>query len=156
MSASGNSSIVVASTVLMLVLCANRNALPSGIDDAIQCEDEIQAGEMVLSLGGRDWTTNYRLYLSYKKCDDGYIAEAFSDSIAYTLTKHWTDLYELNDIVMADKCYLKFVAKHIDATIDNDTLLQIKQLAVNECPKKFNELCKAIVGAVDDAIRDGQ
>jgi hypothetical protein len=42
------------------------------------------------------WTEVYKSYQNYGECDDGAIAEGYSDSIAHLLSDNWNRISELN------------------------------------------------------------
>lgn len=49
--------------------------------------DAIAADESISHL--RDWTEIYDSFKAFSHCDDGYIAEGYSDAVAETLANKW-------------------------------------------------------------------
>ena len=66
----------------------------------------------------RNWESLYKSYKLYKQCDDGAIAEGYSESVARILVDHWSRLDRLAAIAKTDVAFERFMMKHVDATLD--------------------------------------
>lgn len=92
----------------------------------------------------RSWEQSYLLFQRYKHCDDGAIAEGFSESISVLLSAHWTDISSLGKTIKFDPSFYKFVIKHIDETVPTERLRQIEHNASTQCPQNLKKLCRDI------------
>ncbi len=108
-------------------------------------EDAIQAEAKAAQL--KDWNEVYSSYKKYSHCDDGAIAEGYSESISQLLAKKWDQLESLEKTIKKDKKFKDFVIKHIDQTIAEDARVDILSNTTNRCPSKSKDLCKKILAA---------
>jgi hypothetical protein len=102
----------------------------------------------------KDWDTLYDSFKRFAACDDGAIAEEYSDSISYLLVHEWTSLDVLGKFTSTDKNFEQFVLRHIDMTIPVDTLETIGENARLRCASKLLQLCGSIESRVAN-IRSG-
>jgi hypothetical protein len=70
----------------------------------------------------RSWDALYKSYTLYQKCDDGAIADGYSESVARVLADHWDTLPQLAELAKNDPKFLRFVLRHVDATDDDKDL----------------------------------
>lgn len=112
------------------------------------CSDaeEAQAEKQVDSL--KTWD---QLYRSYKKfapqCDDGAVAEGYSDAVGKLLAAHWDHFPRLVKLANADKGFREFVVRHVDESLSSETLAKISKNARSECPADAKRLCGLIADA---------
>ena len=90
------------------------------------------------------WPSFRDAIASARGCDDGWIAEAYSDQVSLMLSEHWAEVGELGRVCTSDPWLCEFVLKHLDETVPADRLLRIRDLAHTECPKEQRKLCKQI------------
>jgi hypothetical protein len=95
----------------------------------------------------RDWGSVHRSYVRFSHCDDGSIAEGYSDAVGKLLADHWDQFSRLAQLVSSDKGFVLFVTKHVDRTIPSDVLLKISKNAYSRCPSGREGLCKKIAQA---------
>jgi hypothetical protein len=100
----------------------------------------------------KSWQDVYSSYRKYSHCDDGAIAEGYSDSITKLLANNWETLKDLKRFAEADKDFLKFILRHIDATADPEDSQKVYNNASQRCPKDFSNLCSLIRKAAEDAL----
>jgi len=105
-------------------------------DDAIAAETQEAA---------KTWKDFYRSYLRYAQCDDGSVAEAFSNSVAMLLAEHWDRITDLNSLTTAHRSYGAFVLRHTDVTMSFDQAQAIKRSATDKCPGDAKLLCERIL-----------
>src|SRR5438445_2135806 len=86
-------------------------------------QDAIQAEKEADSLS--DWDQVYRSYRMFSQCDDGAIAEGYSDAMSKLLTNGWNHFDRLLTLTKNDKPFQQFVMKHINETISDDFLVNI-------------------------------
>jgi hypothetical protein len=92
----------------------------------------------------RSWDDLYGSYKRYKHCDDGAIAEGYSEAVARILVDHWSTLSRLADITRKDKDFRRFVLKHIDETLYLGDIKNIRANAEKKCPSRLRDLCRDI------------
>lgn len=94
------------------------------------------------------WAALYRSYGRYAQCDDGSVAEAWSDFVATLLAEHWGSLPELDALAKAHSSFGKFVLRHIDVTMSLDQADAIRRSARDNCPADARSLCERILRRV--------
>ena len=92
----------------------------------------------------RSWDDLYESYKRYKHCDDGAIAEGYSEAVARILVDHWNTLSRLADITHKDTDFRRFVLKHIDETLNLEDVKNIRANAEKRCPSGLRDLCRDI------------
>jgi hypothetical protein len=130
------------SLVLLIVFsrpaCAHENCSAA---EAIKAETESSSLE--------SWDALHRAYNQYKQCDDGAIAEGYSDTVARLLTRHWASVSELDAIARKDAGFRNFVIRHIDSLMSPSEAKTILANAFSKCPSGSNELCRLIRKRID-------
>lgn len=91
---------------------------------------------------------------SYQDCDDGYIAEGISDTVAKWLANDWRTVPKLRAELRTRPTFLKFVLRHIDTTDDPDDLRKIVENARKRCPPGAASLCAAVAKEAKGAVRE--
>lgn len=81
-------------------------------------QDAMMAEEQVPVL--KNWGEVYQSYKAYGHCDDGALAEGYSDSISRLLSDEWSSADQLNRFVLRDRDFERFVLKHIDESMSWD------------------------------------
>jgi hypothetical protein len=94
----------------------------------------------------KGWDDVYHSFKRFARCDDGEIAEGYSDTVAKLLAKHWEDLHTLSRLTSSDRPFEKFVLRHIDETDDENDLKAISGNAALHCPPNEKHLC-SLIGA---------
>lgn len=100
----------------------------------------------------RSWDALYGSYKSYRQCDDGAIAEGYSESVARILVDHWTSLPRLVRFADKDAAFLRFVMKHVDATLNMVDVQTIKTNAQTQCPPGLSKICAELMKQADFAL----
>lgn len=103
--------------------------------------------------GLQTWDELYHSYLRYNGCDDGDIAEGYTDSVGRLLTHHWNTLSRTFPLFASDGGYYKFVLRHIDPGLGIEDLTEIRANAVHSCPTAGGEYCVQIRKAAEKALR---
>lgn len=138
---------------ILLQVCAVGFALLAPI--AVRAENAcpgngIEAEQSVIQKW-KDWQDLYTSWTKFKDCDDGAIAEGWSDSVVHLLATHWDKLDELQTLSHAHADFEAFVLKHIDATKDSDELDTVGAKATLHCPTSAKPLCEMIMKQVESA-----
>jgi hypothetical protein len=102
----------------------------------------------------RTWNALYKSFESYKQCDDGAIAEGYSEAVARILVDHWNSLPDLGRMQNKDSEFRSFVLKHIDATLDNTDVHKIRKNASVRCPEGLGKLCRDVKKQADIALKE--
>ena len=87
------------------------------------------------------WNRLYRWYLNYGECDDGSIAEGYSEAVARNLVDRWGTLPRFAELARKDSDFQRFVLKHIDQTLNDTDLKKISKNAATYCPTGLRRLC---------------
>jgi hypothetical protein len=94
-----------------------------------------------------DWDQIYQSYKRFSQCDDGAIAEGYSDSITKLLADDWKSVGRLLALTNQNKNFRTFVLKHIDETVPGERLKKIVKNARSECVSGAETLCLSIAKA---------
>ncbi len=135
---------VLSKSVLSIFLSSTLSYAFAGTH--ICTNDEAQEAESVVSVV-KSWKQSHLHFMRYAHCDDGAIAEGFSESISVLLADHWKDILQLEEILKSDPDFRKFVIRHIDETIPDDRLSRIAKNADKSCPLNLKNLCRDILVA---------
>ena len=101
--------------------------------------DEKAADKSIDPLGS--WKEIHFAYMYFKACDDGGIAEGYSDGIAKIMANHWTSLPRVKPFIKADPAFETWFIRHLDETNSYDDSMKIDRLARTACPRGMRELC---------------
>lgn len=107
--------------------------------------EETQAEKSVDSL--KTWAQVYRSYKEFAQCDDGAVAEGYSDSVGKLLANDWALFPRLVKLAKTDKDFERFVVKHVDESLGVDTLQKVSKNARTACPADASVLCSLIANA---------
>jgi len=111
-------------------------------DDSQCTTDKAMKAEALPNI--KQWDDFYTAYQSYGVCDDGSIAEGFSDSAAKMLANHWDQIGIFIALSAKDQGFRDFIVGHIDETDDLNDISRIIWNARNMCPAGAKGLCKAL------------
>lgn len=95
--------------------------------------------------GLMDWDALYASYRRYRQCDDGAIAEGYSESVTRMLDQRWSELPKLQSLVQQDGNFRTFVLRHIDQTISRDRFEAIMKNAQDRCQVDASSICGSII-----------
>ena len=130
----------------LAVMLGQAQAAPS-------CSREEMANAQKAAAAARDWDTMYDTFHRFSPCDDGGVAEGFSDSVAYLLASRWEELHELEYFAEANRAFRAFVLKHIDATASEENLRRILG-HTKECPGYARPICREIENRARAALSE--
>ena len=145
---------VVLTVVLWTVQsAAARECPPREYADAERAEDAFVQDEH-RAPSKATWKRLAGLIVTYQACDDGALAEGFSDSVCHWLAIHWDRVAEViaNCRNQRDGCRLAL--RHIDASCGADDLKAVLQHASTKCPKNATRVCSEIVAGAQAARTD--
>ena len=102
----------------------------------------------------KSWDSLYRLFKQFGQCDDGGIAEGFSEDVAQLFLKQWAHLDALDHLTAKDKSFEKFVLRHIDASLSEDELRTILDKSKKNCPTGEAPLCRSVGVQADRSLNE--
>src|SRR5215472_11802545 len=116
---------------LVLILFFNTSAFAEG-STTTKCTqaEATQAEQEADSL--KDWDQVYSSYKRFSQCDDGAIAEGYSDSVTKLLADDWKSFNRLLALTNRNRNFKTFVLKHIDVSVPADRLTKIANNARSE------------------------
>ena len=86
----------------------------------------------------------YRTFRLYRQCDDGGLAEGYSDAVAKLFANRWQSLSEFAKLARADRQFERFVFWHIDVTVNMEDDQSIVANARHHCPAGLKALCRRL------------
>jgi hypothetical protein len=92
----------------------------------------------------RTWESIYASFVRYRGCDDGAIAEGYSESVIKMLALRWEQFPSLERLIARDGSFQQFVIRHIDDTVDARDLDAAAANALRYCPTQATSLCSMI------------
>ena len=141
---------------MRMLLLAAALLIASTCSAASKCSDaDAQAAETTTGTL-KTWSAIYSGFKSYGRCDDGGIAEGFTEAVVHLLASKWDSLPKAASLAKKDPAFRTFFLKHIDASADTDELKKIYSFAQSECPKKLRNLCAAIQSEAGRAIDESE
>src|SRR5690349_15092690 len=130
------------------VLSLAPQLLAEGAQKPCTREEAMQAADDTDHL--HNWNAVYRPFKRFSQCDDGGIAEGYSDDVGKLLADHWEQFPGLVTLATNDRAFKAFVVRHIDETIPAGTLKKAAKNAKTRCPANATRLCKLIARAAVD------
>ena len=100
----------------------------------------------------RDWSGLHRSFARFRHCDDGAMADGYSEFVTHTLAHRWDLLPQAEALFRGDPQFREFVIRHIDATTDSRDLEMVSANARRHCPVQSKALCSGIAHAAISAI----
>jgi|APFre7841882724_1041349.scaffolds.fasta_scaffold09889_2 hypothetical protein len=100
----------------------------------------------------KSWSSMYEAFEAYGHCDDGAIAEGWTEAVVHTLASDWNSLIQASQYAQKDDGFRRFLLKHIDASADTGEIEAIGTMARSRCPPKLEVLCEDIYGSVREAL----
>jgi hypothetical protein len=110
-------------------------------EEAIQAEEE--ASEPA------NWGSLQESFRKFAQCDDGAIAEGYSDSVARLLSDSWDTLDQLRRLGEQDETFREFVLHHVDDMMSPTQEQKISKNVNNRCPKGSKQLCDEILRRIN-------
>jgi hypothetical protein len=129
----------------LVLISFNPARLLAGQQKSCTDAEEAQAEKAVDSL--KTWDQVYRSYKQFAQCDDGAVAEGYSDAVGKLLANDWTHFPRLVRLAKTDKDFERFVVRHVDESLTGDTLQKISKNARTGCPADAHALCTQIADA---------
>ena len=140
-------AIAVAGTVVLYRCLGSAEA--SQRPTPVRCtSDQARRAEMDIA-SARSWKALYAVFRQFQSCDDGSVAEGFSESVTRLLSDDWAHLSDLAALKAPE--FEKFVAGHIDESVPEERLKRIADLAATRCSLELRRVCTLVANAVKAA-----
>lgn len=136
--------MIMRSSLTMWACVAAICWIPNALAETRICtREEAQEAEGMVAVA-KSWRQSHQQFVRFAHCDDGAIAEGFSESVSLLLAEHWVNIGQLGAILKSDPAFRKFVLQHIDETIPAERLRRIAKNAGKRCPRNLKKLCREI------------
>ena len=151
---------VFASAIVMFALVSGcstpmpGNPGEPGTKTTDRCDEGLGGGAETLAATGASWREVYGTFVLFRGCDDGAIAEGFSDVVTTLLAERWTLLPELRAFAAIDPEFDRFVLYHIDETTSRERLEAIVRSSRDACPAAEMTICRRIEQQALIALRN--
>jgi hypothetical protein len=132
----------------MIFLISIFPALQSAIASSEKCTNADSVGGDAQPQP-QTWMDLYRSFLRYRNCDDGALAERYSEFVVYLLTSKWDRIGELNSLASDHPRFERFVLHHVDELMSPDQATQIRSSATGNCPSKARRFCGKLINSLN-------
>lgn len=121
--------------------------------DCTNAEQQRAVDSLVLASGS--WPALRAHQQAWGHCDDGELAEGYSDAVVHLLAQSKAPWPELQQQVRRSPSFAAWVLKHVDASASSDELRQIMQNTA-ACTRReaANALCAHVRRAAQAAVAD--
>jgi hypothetical protein len=140
---------------LMRIIFAAVAIFLAGICNAAQDCSDIDAQAAGSAKGSmKTWSDIYSGFQHYGHCDDGGIAEGFSEAVVHLMASQWDSLPQAATLAKKDPSFRVFLLIHIDATADTNELRKIEKFSQFQCAAQLREFCTAIQASAKQAVSE--
>lgn len=113
-----------------------------------------RADSSLVSAAGA-WGSLFRHWRTYSSCDDGGVAEGYSDAVVVLLARRWGKFDEFVSLSERNPAFRKWAIGHIDATTSTDDLTQVlRNTARCTGGVRRKALCGEVARAARDALNE--
>jgi hypothetical protein len=125
-----------------------------GAGAADQClPKQAQAAEAATD-NMKTWYAIYSGFKAFHYCDDGAIAEGFTEAVVHLLASDWNSVSRAASIARDDKTFHSFLLKHINASANTDELKAIASVSEERCPREASSMCRDIRRSAIQALQE--
>jgi hypothetical protein len=120
------------------------------------CSPEMyERADAALAKAAGDWRSLLVHQKTFASCDDGGLAEGYSDAVVNLLARHWDHLDVFVNLAEQNPSFRRWAIRHIDASASTDDLGVIVRYA-DRCGRsmKRRNVCIAIRRAAIRALGD--
>lgn len=135
-------------SIALAVLAMQSPCVPAA-DLRPRCSAEAAAAAEKDASQLRSWPAIYESFRKYRGCDDGAVAEGYTESISVMLEVHWAALAALVKLAREDQQFDTFVVGHLNELVPAKRLQAIKANARDRCARDARSICTRIVSAID-------
>jgi hypothetical protein len=112
-----------------------------------------RADASLLSAAG-GWGPLLRHQKTFVSCDDGALAEGYSDAVVRLLAHRWDQFDVFVALSERNPTFRRWAILHIDATASTDDLTAVVRNAARCTGAKKKDLCREVGRAASDALKD--
>jgi hypothetical protein len=102
----------------------------------------------------KTWSDLHSWYDKYLICDDGYFGEGLSEFVTATLSKRWDTIDDLQVEISKNLKLKDFVLEHIDASVDENSLVIIIENTKKKCSPGLRPLCDELRKRAQLALKE--
>ncbi|WP_295684785.1 hypothetical protein [uncultured Nevskia sp.] len=102
----------------------------------------------------KTWSAIYSGFKSFHHCDDGGIAEGFTEAVVHLLASDWRSVGSAASLSTKDKAFSSFLLKHINASANTEELQNIASTSGAQCPPELSSVCEDIHRAATLALEE--
>lgn len=108
-----------------------------------------------LTMASASWSSLLKHQRTFAACDDGYLAEGYSNAVVGLFAHRWDHFGEYVALSERHPAFGLWAVRHIDATATDDELRSVMRNAAN-CigDVKTKAVCKAVGQAAADALAE--
>lgn len=117
---------------------------PIAVADKRACATEEARSAEVVAATADSWVHLHQRFERYAHCDDGAIAEGFSEAVSSLLADQWTEIRQFDAMLASHSSFSEFVIRHIDETLPKERLERIGENARKSCPEGLELFCREI------------
>lgn len=144
--------------LVLLVATLTSFASPAGAASLNECSPEMsQQAEVLLPAASLDWSSLHSHQKTFHSCDDGVLAEGYSEAVTHLFAKKWNQLSKFSTLAKKNANFKRWAFRHIDASASSIDLAEI--LAnTDTCLKSAltQSLCEEIRHATANALSEAQ
>ena len=138
-----------------LVMLIGLDAAPVSAKAHASCPTEMyQRADASLVGAARSWGALSRHHRTFVSCDDGALAEGYSEAVVTMLADRWEQLDGLVALSGRDVTFRKWAIRHIDATASTDDLKKVVRNATRCNGPNAKTLCREIGSAARNALKE--
>lgn len=102
----------------------------------------------------KSWHAIYSGFKAFRQCDDGGVAEGFTEAVVHRLASDWNAVSRAASIARDDKTFHSFLLKHINASANTDELKAIASVSEERCPRGAWSMCRDIRRSAIQALQE--
>jgi hypothetical protein len=122
--------------------------------DTCSNDTSMRADDSLVSAAGA-WGSLFKHWKTFSSCDDGGVAEGYSDAVVVLLARKWDQFDVFVSLSERNPAFRKWAIGHIDATTSSDDLKGVlRNTARCTGNVKRQDLCREIARAARDGLKD--
>ena len=130
-------------------------AIPSIGKARTTCSTEMyNRADASLQKAAGSWPALFRHYRVFCSCDDGALAEGYSEAVVKLLANRWAQFPVFVALARRDPAFGRWVIRHIDATTSSEDLNGVlRHTASCAGDMKTSDLCRRVKRAAAYALK---
>lgn len=128
--------------------------IPHASTENRPCTNQDSRAAEAIAATASTWEQLYWQFARYRHCDDGAVAEGFSEAVSLLLSERWGDVTGLDAMSAIDPDFRNFVIHHVDGTVPSERLDRIRKNSKTQCQDRLKTLCHDIEVAAMEALNE--